>query len=160
MAGRRPCRPMLDRFHELVDRTTTPDGCWPYLGRLDQDGYGTISVGGNRGRYRRAAQVAWEVEHGQPFPVGKLACHTCDNPPCARGSHVFPGTVVENNRDRDRKGRAAVGERHHNARLTRSQVEEMRRRADEGESQAALAIDFDVTDGHVNNIVRRRVWLA
>jgi hypothetical protein len=39
------------------------------------------------------------------------ALHHCDNPPCARPSHLFEGTQAENDADRHAKGRDARGRR-------------------------------------------------
>lgn len=52
----------------------------------------------------------WEHENG-PIPVGMLACHHCDNPPCCNPAHVFIGTHKDNARDMARKGRARGGKR-------------------------------------------------
>lgn len=35
-----------------------------------------------------------------------MVCHTCDNPPCCRGSHLFLGDALANMQDKVAKGRA------------------------------------------------------
>jgi hypothetical protein len=43
---------------------------------------------------------------------GFEACHHCDNPPCVRDDHLFPGTQVINMLDAKRKGRLSQGPQH------------------------------------------------
>lgn len=40
-----------------------------------------------------------------PIPEGMLVCHTCDVMKCVNPDHLFIGTSLDNNRDRDAKGR-------------------------------------------------------
>lgn len=104
--------PLADRFWQKVERHG-PDECWPWLGsRRDQPGYdyGMVWVDG---AIRSAPKVAWELANGQPFPLGMMACHHCDNPPCVNPSHVFPGSMHDNIADavvKRRIGRGANGQ--------------------------------------------------
>lgn len=70
--------------------------CWPYNGTLKK--YGRFGS-------RPAHRVSWEIHHESPFPKGKQACHSCDNPGCVNPHHIWPGTHRENMQDRDAKGR-------------------------------------------------------
>lgn len=76
--------------------------CWPWLGPQDQQGYGLLRW---HGRLLRATRVSWSLAHRQPWPAGLVACHACDNPPCVRPDHVWPGTTHENALDKVRKRR-------------------------------------------------------
>ncbi len=76
--------------------------CWPWLGPRDQAGYGILRW---HGRALRATRVSWSLAHGQPWPAGMVACHACDNPPCVRPDHLWPGLSHENALDRTRKRR-------------------------------------------------------
>src|ERR1035437_1114154 len=91
------------RFEANVERTP---GCWIWMGsRRSPDpalAYGMFWLDG---KIRPAAQVAWEIANGRPFPESMDACHTCDNPPCVNPAHVFPGTAQDNARDAYAKGR-------------------------------------------------------
>lgn len=93
--------PLEKRFWAKVDRRGD-DECWPWLGFLNNQGYGTLRQGV---LYRRASQVSWELEHGLPFPEGKFACHSCDNPSCVNPKHLWVGTALDNFRDAVKKGR-------------------------------------------------------
>ena len=76
-------------------------GCWEFQG-AKAEGYGRIR---RNGRLVGAHVVAWELANGRPVPPGFKVCHTCDNPPCCRPSHLFLGTNSENMKDAVRKGR-------------------------------------------------------
>jgi hypothetical protein len=137
----------------------TPDGCHEWQGNKFQSGYGRIKVGG---REHRAHRFIWTCAVG-PIPDGKLVLHRCDNPPCVRLDHLFLGTNADNSADMANKGRAsrnltkvyASGEMHHNAKLSDEQVLELRRRYEAGGlNQAALAIQYGVSQALVSQIVR------
>lgn len=94
--------PLEERFWNKVDKRGD-DECWPWLGSLSRRGYGQATV--SNGKNRVATKVAWELFHKKPWPEGKLACHTCDNPPCVNPKHIWPGTMSENIQDASAKGR-------------------------------------------------------
>ena len=90
-----------DRFWAKVDKS---GDCWQWLACGTQDGYGQFWFSG---RMMRATHFAVLTE-GADVPSGMCILHTCDNPGCVKPDHLFIGTIADNNRDRDRKGRAAV----------------------------------------------------
>lgn len=102
-------RPSIeDRFWAKVDRRG-PDECWPWNGhRQTRRGYGRVFWYGNGRRFSGAAhRLSWEIANGRDWPVGLVARHSCDNPPCVNPAHITPGTVAENNRDIVERGRRA-----------------------------------------------------
>lgn len=155
--------PLTERFADRVDRSAGPDGCWPWLGFKDRDGYGKIGKGGRGGGNLRASRVSWELAHG-PIPAGMLVCHTCDNRGCVNPAHLFLGTPLDNMQDKDRKGRGRYigrglpGEQSPHAKLTEAQVREIRRRRAAGEKVVALGRAYGVTHTLISAIALRRAW--
>jgi hypothetical protein len=89
------------RFWSRVDTSAGPEACWTWRGRAHP--YGAFDA---LGRGFRSHRVAYELSTGKD-PGDLLVCHSCDNPPCCNPNHLFVGTHLDNNRDRDAKGRAA-----------------------------------------------------
>lgn len=88
-----------------------------------------------------------------------MVCHHCDNPACINPEHLFVGSALDNNRDREAKGRRNVkGERNPIARLTDAQVREIRTRAASGENQSQIGADYGIKNMTVSAIHRRRNW--
>lgn len=71
------------RFWAKVDKRE-PDECWPWVGRLEADGYARFEAGGMR---CPAHRVAYELTIG-PIPEALTIDHTCHNADmsCAGGS--------------------------------------------------------------------------
>lgn len=165
--------PIEDRFWARVKKTDT---CWLWTGSRLPLGYGVLGRK-DRGE-RRANRIAWELASGEPIPSGYVVCHVCDNPPCIRNDdagtyevngvshprygHLFLATMKDNSRDMIAKGRhwtnGHPGETNGYAKLTENAVREIRRRASNGERGKKLAIEFNISSGHVSAVVLRRAW--
>jgi len=92
---------------------------------------------------------------------GLVVMHICDNPPCVNVEHLALGTHADNVADREAKGRGRRprGVDHGHAKLTESQVAEIRTRYTAGGVlQRVLAVEFGVKIVAVSNIVRRKTW--
>lgn len=138
----KPGRPLEERFWAKVE-IGAPDECWPWKAAKNQKGYGAFQVGTlAASKVRPAHVVAWEISNGEPFPEGKLGCHTCDNPSCCNPAHVWPGTPKQNTQDMISKGRqyfpGVPGQRNGNARFTDNDVRDIRKSIAEGTSLRAL----------------------
>jgi len=96
------------RFWSKVDSSRGPDGCWPWQGYRDRQGYGRVNFEGHRAAL--AYRVAWEDRNG-PIPVGLEIDHLCRNPWCVNPAHMEPVTHAEN----QRRGNGFAGK---NARAT------------------------------------------
>ena len=72
---------------------------WP--GPFTTKGYGVVHHNGKR---LQAHRWIWEQANG-PIPKGMCVLHHCDVRNCIELSHLFLGTVADNNKDRAKKGR-------------------------------------------------------
>jgi hypothetical protein len=146
-----------ERFWGQVDRTTTPDGCWPFIGARDGHEYGVISWGG---RTRGAHQVALELA-GYIIPAKFLRVrhYVCHNPPCCRPSHLRIGTPQEDADDKVAADRQQRGEYAGCAKLDPVKVDEIYRLYEAGDTtEEVLALQFGVTRWAINRILRGKGW--
>ena len=114
--------------------------------------------------------MAYEMTFG-PIPEGMCVCHRCDNPPCCNPSHLFLGTVADNNRDRKIKGRNGTsaftgfstnpprGEANRHAKLTARVVEQLRSEYANGTlNQRQVALRLGVNKSTIQRIVKGNTW--
>lgn len=147
--------PLAQRFWAKVD----PDSgapCWTWVGSFMTTGYGYIVVGHDT--KIPATHLAWALTFG-PIPGSLWALHHCDTPACVNPDHLWLGDHNDNMRDMAAKGRQVSGERSNLARLTKPEVEAIRRLYGEGGvSQRGLARAFGVSQPTVSLIVSGRTW--
>lgn len=67
------------------DVVKRPDGCWFWIGPVDEDGYGRIKV---HQRDVRLTRLVWQIRHRQPLPRDEVSRHICDRPACVRPEHL------------------------------------------------------------------------
>lgn len=140
---------MTDVFWAKVDRSGGPSACWPWTGFLNRKGYGRC---GYRYRTWLAHRLAWHLTNG-PVAADLAVCHSCDNPRCANPAHLWLGTLADNNRDMEVKGRARNrGERHAQARLSDAQVADIAAQVKSGARVTDVARAFGVSCPHVSMI--------
>ena len=155
-------RSLEARLHDGVDRSGGPDACWPWTLCTNEYGYGLLRVGSLVDGSRRMARVhvlAYRLAFGDPPPDKPCILHTCDNPPCCNPSHLFTGTVADNNADMVAKGRARHpnGESNSQAKLTEDAVREIRALGN-GARGVELAKRFGVSRSLICHIQKRRKW--
>jgi hypothetical protein len=95
------------------------DECWNWTGGLDGNGYGRLDFKGKRYGSHRLSYI---LSIGD-IPGGMFVCHKCDNPLCCNPSHLFIGTLQDNNADRVKKGRSATGNRNGNYTQRKSRLD-------------------------------------
>lgn len=152
----------LSFVHDLVSRQGWPrDECilWPY-GR--NGGYGSVKV---NGKTKGAHVIVCEAVHGLA-PEGAFEVrHLCGNGAggCVNPNHLAWGSHAQNMADTigTRGETAPRGERQWNAKLTREQVRLIRDRIADGETYAAVACEFGVSQTTIGKIARheKRRWL-
>jgi len=151
-------------------KIANPDECWIWNAGKTGSGtkYGCFSF--RKGVYK-ANRIAYYFKYRvDPFPLDVL--HKCDNTLCVNPNHLFLGTQVDNMKDMKAKGRAASGltsarytkpertsrgEVHHWAKLTDSQVREIKL-ALATTSNKVLATMFNVSPCTIQDIRVGRHW--
>ena len=149
----------IERFWSKIDKRGR-NQCWPWVAKsVGRGGYGVLSVGpAISRRLYRAPRIAYFLNTGQ-YSDRLCVCHRCDNPACCNPAHLFIATHGENLIDMRRKGRGAKGEQVGSARLTATQVLEIRaRHSNGGISIRRLAMEYGVDPVTIFFIVHRKNW--
>lgn len=158
------------RFWALVNVIDDDTSCWEWQGGLwKKSGYGVLKLKtGSQWKRYKAHRVAYAIQHGT-WPT-YLVCHTCDNPKCVRGSHLFDGTNADNLADMSAKGRSTKGtkrkpeairkgEAHHNNHFTEQDVIAIRAMdLSQPGAKAALAREHGVSRFAISAILNRTTW--
>lgn len=163
----------VDRDGPVPQHAPEIGQCWIWMAGRFKAGYGQFRFGGKPTTSHR---VSWMITRNRSaVPIGYFILHACDRRECVRPDHLWIGTAAANNRDMDEKGRRRAasglssgrythpektprGEGHHRAKLTETQVREIRRRAGLGETKTPLAREFGVDQRSVRKIITRETW--
>lgn len=157
---------------KFISRTKQVDDCWEWQRARMSSGYGKLRVDG---KYWLAHRFSYHLLIGT-IPNGLFVLHRCDNPCCVNPAHLRLGTHAENVADMMRKGRDAMsanpeqwreygrrlgrsgstfGENNSHAKLTASQVQEIRKRS---ANARALAARFGVNKSAIYRIWNGTSW--
>src|SRR3990167_9586370 len=90
-------RSVDERFWNRVNKTAT---CWLWTASCNK-GYGQMWDGK---KIRSTHRLSWEMANG-PITDGLCVLHKCDVRACVCPSHLFLGTVADNQTDMKKKGR-------------------------------------------------------
>lgn len=115
------------------------------------DGYIYISRGDRR--HIPVHRLVCERRHG--LHPGMDTLHSCDNRACINPEHVTFGTRLQNMGDCSKRGRTSRGIKRPNAKLTDSQVLEIR---NSKEIQQRIADRLGISQGIVSDIKARKRW--
>lgn len=142
-------------------------GCWLWERALNTAGYGSAHIPwrwlrGDTRPTRTAHRLSYEAFVG-PIPDhdstrGTCVLHKCDVRCCCNPDHLFLGTAKSNSEDMVAKQRQAHGERNRLARLTESDVQDIVRRLNSGESQASIARSLGVGRSTIHRIHHGETW--
>ncbi len=146
-----------DKFWAKV-RCGAADECWIFwVNSYSGNNYGTMYLAGRRRMY--AHRLSFELTYG-PIPPNQCVLHRCDNTRCVNPRHLFLGTHQENVADMVAKGRSLRGIRQRDAKLSESEVLEIRSLFSTGRqtNQRQLARIYNVHPVTIHQIVHGRTW--
>lgn len=157
-----------EKFWKKVDKSAGPDGCWPWIGAKNKNGYGVTSV-----NYKQmgAHRAAYFFHHGH-LPDGLFVCHRCDTPPCCNPAHFFLGDakanaedmVVKNRQSQGSKHSEAIlpgrkrGENHYAHKLSEQQARDIIALRAGGKGLMEIAAMFSTPYSTIQKIVYRKTW--
>lgn len=132
-------------------------GCWIWTGTLhdNDDGYGRFKSGKKLGLAHRASFRLFKGE----IPVGMMVLHSCDLRCCVNPDHLSIGDGPRNMQDMVDRGRSMHGERNHHAKLTSTQVADIRATYTKRRGNLiALAEKYGVGRFTIHNVLKRITW--
>jgi hypothetical protein len=144
---------MKELGQRLLAKRTIEGDCWRFSGSHDRCGYGRIALNGRNEPAHRAAWIAWRGDPGEMHVL-----HSCESRDCFQPSHLTLGTHQENMRQRDTWGHGIRGERVALARLTGTQVVEIRKLRAAGMRWANIAQRFGISAATACHAGIGRTW--
>ena len=137
------CREMTTQWNQLAARTNSKR-------------YRTVALFQNGKRKTVYVHVLVLTEFRGPKPTGCLSRHINGTRTDNRLANLVWGTAEENAVDRERHGNTVRGERNGSAKLTATQVADIRSRR--GQSGRSLAREFRVSSNSIYEILAGRRW--
>lgn len=132
-----------------------PDSCITGNGIPDDDGYLRIGIGSKKECKRYYLhRLVFRAFVGE-IPAKHVVMHTCDNPGCINPKHLKVGTHDDNMLDMVEKRRHQWGQDHYKAKLTETQVREIR---EDKRLHKEIAAEYGIVRSTVSNIRAKRIW--
>lgn len=146
---------IVQNFDRYVD-SRMADGCREWVGAKNSRGYGHIRLAG---RLFAAHRVGFAIHNGTiDDELGVL--HTCDNPPCVWGPHLFQGDQRMNMLDASAKGRFKDrrGENGSFVKLTDEKVRQIRLLSASGLGTRRIAPQMGVSRDAIRCVLNGKTW--
>lgn len=156
------CKPSLgisqpEQFFSHFDDKIIPiseSGCWVWTGTLTDTGYGEVKVSGIKSLAHR---IAYTCAKGL-IPEGMMVRHSCDIPCCVNPNHLSVGSQMDNMDDMKSRSRQSRGTHRPKAKLSDSDVVEIRRLIARGVPQSSIASRFGVSQPRISKINTGKIW--
>ncbi len=143
-----------DAFWEKVAIKSDSE-CWEWKAAKHRKGYGVFC---NIDRPNMTQAHRWSALFAGMEVDGNYVRHKCDNVGCVNPNHLETGTHIDNMRDMRERGRSSRGSSQHLAKLSESDIPEIRRRILSGETYARIAKDYGVSYQSISSIDKGRTW--
>jgi hypothetical protein len=143
------------------DKVKIGEGCWEWQACRDDFGYGVLKKEGKPKRTQRAHIIAWTRIYKQELPKGMCVLHHCDNPGCVKEDHLYVGTRIENNFDKEIRNRGKKRENHPFSKFKWEEICMMRKIWQTGLFKISrFAKAYGINHSHMRAIVDKKIWLA
>lgn len=127
------------------------DECWPWIGKVDKDGYGFFW--NPTPKIQRSHRYIFFRTNGY---LPEVVRHICDNPICNNPSHLLGGTQGDNNRDTVSRGRHRYNPNlNKNTKLNIDQVASIRQ---DTRNNAEIAREYNVSREAIRDIKNGKTW--
>lgn len=119
-------RQLIDVFQKIDRNGPVPKHrpdlgpCWTWLGTYNERR--RMPEWHFNGEKLIPYRVTWELINGTPWPNDLIVLHWCDNRRCCNPSHYRPGTIAQNNAEKEERERAG-GMSHRDVRIVRFLLE-------------------------------------
>lgn len=133
--------------------------CINFKGHINGNGYGVVTID-----YKQylAHRIAFKLANPRKIIRGPMCvCHRCDNKICINPNHLFLGTRIDNNKDRDDKKRTVIvcGSKNGMSRLTELDVVRIKSLINNKlGSFASIGIKFGVKWQTIQAIAKGKTW--
>jgi hypothetical protein len=125
-----------------------PNDCWPWTGRTE-GGYGRLRW--NR-EHLFSHRLAYRLANGKLPDEGFHVLHKCVNYICCNPAHLFEGTYYDSNHN------TIIKNRHPIAKLSELNVQQIKRKIFNGQTNASIAKESGVSPATVASIRKSRSW--
>jgi hypothetical protein len=131
---------------------------------LDAKGYPRRSRVVHGVRYEREHQAVLAEKLGRPIGEGLHAAHRCNVKACIEGDHLYEATPKQNEDDKRKAGRMAVGTRNGRAKVTEADIPVIRARYHAAQQRGGhtgatqIARDYKVSVYTIYEIGTGRRW--
>jgi hypothetical protein len=117
--------------------------CWIWNGPRHVNGYGRISI---RGQRWYAHRLSWTLHHREDIPRGQVIRHMCNDPQCVNPHHLKLGTQQQNVMDMHLAGRQGYVRK-----LNPKQIADIRA---SHKTQAELAQQYQVSKTTIHRVLK------
>lgn len=129
--------------------------CWEWQAYKTPAGYGDFGIGCE---IERAHRVSWMISNNSGIPPGLVIRHLCNNPSCVNPAHLALGTHGDNVRDKVESGRQLRGSGVPSAKLTETDVHEIKKLLSAGVTHSEIGARFGVVRCNITAIANGKSW--
>jgi hypothetical protein len=141
----------ISRFESKINKER--NGCWLWTGTITKRGYGQFKL---NGKMASAHRVSYELTFGK-IAENLHVRHKCRNTACVNPDHLELGTREDNMSDKLRDGTDARGSKHGQAKLTETDVIELRAIKDMF-TLSELSEMYGLQKASIYSIISNRTW--